>query len=54
MGADMDVISLWNEYGMEEINKSLSGFFPDIDWNLKELFSQILAVDVCGALTLFA
>lgn len=49
----MDVISLWNEYGMEEINKSLSEFFPDIEWNLKELFSRILSGDVWGALTLF-
>ncbi len=50
----MDITSLWNEYGMEEINKSLSGFFPDINWNLKELFSQILSGDIWGALTHFA
>lgn len=49
----MDVASLWNEYGMEEINKNLSGFFPDIDWNLKELFSQILSGDIWGALVFF-
>lgn len=49
----MDAASLWNEYGMEEINKNLSGFFPDIDWNLKELFSQILSGDIWGALVFF-
>lgn len=49
----MDITSLWNEYGMEEINKNLSGFFPDIEWNLKELFSQILSGDIWGALTFF-
>ena len=49
----MDVTSLWNEYGMEEINQSLAGFFPDMEWNLKELFSQMLSGDVWGALTYF-
>ena len=49
----MDVASLWNEYGLEEINKNLSGFFPDIDWNLKEVFSQILSGDIWGALVFF-
>ncbi len=49
----MDVTSLWNEYGMGEINQSLAGFFPDMEWNLKELFSQMLSGDVWGALTYF-
>ena len=49
----MDITSLWSEYGLDEINKNLSSFFPDIDWNLKEIFSKVLSGDLWGALTFF-
>ncbi|MBQ6886627.1 MAG: stage III sporulation protein AE [Lachnospiraceae bacterium] len=49
----MDVTSLWNEYGMEELNHKLSEFFPDIEWNMKELFGQVVSGDVWGAMVLF-
>lgn len=49
----MDVASLWNEYGMEELNRNLSKFFPDIEWNMRDLFEQIVSGDVWGAMVLF-
>lgn len=50
----MDISSLWNEYGLEELNRNLSKLFPDIEWNMKALFEQIVSGDVWGALVLFA
>ena len=38
----MDISSLWNEYGLEELNRNLSKLFPDIEWNMKVLFEQIV------------
>lgn len=49
----MDAVTLWNEYGMEELNNNLSGFFPEMEWNLKELFNRIISGDVWGALVSF-
>ena len=49
----MDIASLWNEYGMEELNKNLSKFFPDIEWNMRDLFEQIVSGDVWGAMVHF-
>ena len=50
----MDITSLWNEYGMEELSQKLSDFFPDVKWNMKDLFEQVVSGDVWGALVLFA
>lgn len=49
----MDMTSLWNEYGMEELNKNLAGFFPDIEWNMKELFERIVSGDVWVGMVFF-
>lgn len=49
MQLNMDVTSLWNEYGMEELNQKLSLFFPRMEWNMKELFAQVMQGDVWGA-----
>ena len=49
----MDITSFWNEYEMDELNRQLSQFFPDMEWNMKELFTQITSGDVWGALVLF-
>lgn len=50
----MDSSSLWNECGLEELNQKFSAFFPEIEWNMKELFEQIVSGDVWGAMVSFA
>lgn len=50
----MEITEFWNEYGMEELNKNLSHFFPEIDWNMKEMFTQVISGDVWGACVSFA
>lgn len=49
----MEITEFWNEYGMEELNKNLSRFFPEMDWNMKELFTQVISGDVWGAFESF-
>ena len=49
----MDMTSLWNEYGMEELNKNLAGFFPDIEWNMKELFERKKILKPIGSIATF-
>lgn len=49
----MDISALWNEYGMEELNDKLTQFFPEMEWNTRELFEQIISGDILSALTDF-
>lgn len=49
----MELTDLWVEYGMDELSRKLSEFFPEIEWNMKELFEQVLSGDVWGACVQF-
>lgn len=46
-GLSIDMV--WEEYGLEQLQQSLSELFPANDFSLRQLFTQIVQGDVLGA-----
>lgn len=45
-GDGVELTSLWNEYGMEELNQGLQKLFPDISLDMKTVFMKIASGDL--------
>lgn len=49
----MDLGSLWQDYGLDELQKGMDTLFPEYGLSLSDLMQKVLAGDIIGALTDF-
>lgn len=50
----MDLNLIWQDYGLDKLEDGIATLFPERQFNLEQLFSQVVSGDIMGALeTLF-
>ena len=47
----VDITKIWDEYDMGALEQKLSSLFPDKQFHLEDMFSQILSGDVWGGIS---
>lgn len=48
---EIDVDQIWNEYQFNTLEQQLDNLFPDSEWSLKGMFTQILSGDILGGIS---
>lgn len=46
---EIDLKSIWQDYGLEELRQGLKSLFPEYEISLAEVFEKVLAGDILGA-----
>lgn len=47
----IDIEQIWDEYQLNSLEDQLGNLFPQRNWSLKEMFSQILSGDILGGIS---
>ncbi len=47
----IDITNIWDEYDLGGLEQKLSSLFPDKQFHLEDMFSQILSGDVMGGIS---
>ena len=53
MSGIVELESIWQEYGMDQLEEGLATLFPEYDLSLNELLEKVIAGDILGAMAEF-